>query len=50
LTIRGAAAPTLTLRLLLVGLSVCGMILIPSLLYLFKTFAPGESSERRTLS
>jgi cytochrome d ubiquinol oxidase subunit II len=43
LTIRGAAAPTLTLRLLLVGLSVGGMILIPSLLYLFKTFAPRSS-------
>jgi len=46
LTIRGSSAPTLTLRLLLVGLSVGGMILIPSLLYLFKTFAPraGASS------
>lgn len=43
LTIRGASAPTLTLRLLLVGLSVGGMILIPSLLYLFKTFAPRSS-------
>jgi len=43
LTIRGASAPTLTLRLLLVGLSVGGMILIPSLLYLFRTFAPKSS-------
>jgi cytochrome d ubiquinol oxidase subunit II len=43
LTIRAAAAPTLTLRLLLVGLWVGGMILIPSLLYLFKTFAPKSS-------
>ena len=38
LTIRGAGAPTLTLRLLLVGLTVGGMNLIPSLLYLFNTF------------
>jgi cytochrome d ubiquinol oxidase subunit II len=43
LTIRGAAAPMLTLRLLLVGLSIGGMILIPSLLYLFRTFAPKSS-------
>jgi len=43
LTIRGASAPTLTLRLLLVGLSVGGMILIPSLLYLFRTFARKSS-------
>jgi cytochrome d ubiquinol oxidase subunit II len=41
ITIRGAAAPLLTLRLLLVGLTVGGMILIPSLLYLFKTFGGG---------
>jgi len=41
LTIRGTAAPMLTLRLLLVGLCVGGMILIPSLLYLFKTFGGG---------
>jgi cytochrome d ubiquinol oxidase subunit II len=38
LTIRGTAAPMLTLQLLLVGLAIGGMILIPSLLYLFKTF------------
>jgi cytochrome bd ubiquinol oxidase subunit II len=44
-TIRGSAAPMLTLRLLLVGLSVGGMILIPSLLYLFKTFGETPVNE-----
>lgn len=39
LTIAEAAAPPITLRLLLVGLAAGGAILIPSLRYLFKTFA-----------
>jgi cytochrome bd ubiquinol oxidase subunit II len=39
LTIRAAAAPTITLELLLGGLAVGALVLIPSLRYLFKTFA-----------
>jgi len=38
LTIREAAAPTLTLELLLVGLVAGALVLIPSLRFLFKTF------------
>lgn len=37
--IRTAAAPTVTLTLLLVGLAVGAAILLPSLFYLFRTFA-----------
>jgi cytochrome bd ubiquinol oxidase subunit II len=44
LTIRGAAAPRLTLELLLTGLAVGALVLIPSLRYLFKTFASSSSS------
>ncbi|MDB4877826.1 MAG: Cytochrome ubiquinol oxidase subunit [Gemmatimonadetes bacterium] len=40
LTIRQAAAPPVTLELLLIGLAAGAAILIPSLRYLFKTFAP----------
>jgi cytochrome bd ubiquinol oxidase subunit II len=39
LTIRAAAAPAITLKLLLGGLAVGALVLIPSLRYLFKTFA-----------
>ena len=45
LTIRQAAAPAITLRLLLIGLAVGGLILIPSLRYLFRMFA-GRAGER----
>jgi cytochrome d ubiquinol oxidase subunit II len=38
LTIRDAAAPSVTLELLLVGLVVGALVLIPSLRFLFKTF------------
>jgi cytochrome bd ubiquinol oxidase subunit II len=44
LTISDAAAPRVTLRLLLIGLGVGAAILIPSLRYLFKTFA-GKAAE-----
>jgi cytochrome bd ubiquinol oxidase subunit II len=44
LAIADAAAPSITLRLLLIGLGVGGAILIPSLRYLFKTFA-GRAAE-----
>jgi cytochrome d ubiquinol oxidase subunit II len=44
LTIRAAAAPSITLRLLLIGLAIGFAILIPSLRYLFKTFA-GRAAE-----
>ena len=37
-TIRAAAAPAITLRLLLIGLAGGAVILIPSLRYLFRTF------------
>jgi cytochrome d ubiquinol oxidase subunit II len=39
LTIRQAAAPAITLRLLLIGLGAGALILIPSLRFLFHTFA-----------
>jgi cytochrome bd ubiquinol oxidase subunit II len=39
LTIRGAAAPRVTLNLLAIGLAAGALVLIPSLRYLFKTFA-----------
>ena len=38
LSIRDGAAPRVTLELLLLGLSVGAVVLIPSLLYLFRTF------------
>lgn len=44
LTIRQSAAPPITLRLLLIGLAGGGLILIPSLRYLFRTFA-GRAGE-----
>jgi cytochrome d ubiquinol oxidase subunit II len=43
-TIRQAAAPTVTLELLAVGLAAGAAILIPSLRYLFRTFAGHASS------
>jgi cytochrome d ubiquinol oxidase subunit II len=46
LTIRDAAAPPITLKLLLIGLAIGFAILIPSLRYLFKTFA-GRAAELR---
>jgi cytochrome d ubiquinol oxidase subunit II len=39
LTIRQAAAPAVTLKLLLVGLAIGSAVLIPSLVYLLRTFA-----------
>ena len=39
LTIRDAAAPTVTLKLLLIGLAAGAVILLPSLRYLLKVFA-----------
>jgi cytochrome d ubiquinol oxidase subunit II len=39
LTVSHAAAPAITLRLLLIGLTVGALVLIPSLRYLFRTFA-----------
>ncbi len=44
LTIREAAAPRITLELMLVGMVIGSAVLIPSLRYLFKTFA-GRASE-----
>jgi len=43
ITIRGAASPPQTLNLLLVGLCVGFLILIPSLRYLYRTFARAGS-------
>jgi len=42
LTLRDAAAPSVTLRLLLYGLVGGGVILLPALAYLFRTFAATE--------
>jgi cytochrome d ubiquinol oxidase subunit II len=39
LTIRDAAAPAVTLKLLLIGLALGGVILLPSLRYMLKLFA-----------
>jgi cytochrome d ubiquinol oxidase subunit II len=44
LTIDAAAAPSITLELLLIGLAGGALILIPSLRYLFKTFAGKAAS------
>lgn len=46
LTIRDGAAPAITLRLLLIGLAIGALVLIPSLRYLFRTFA-GKAEEMR---
>jgi len=43
MTIRDAAAPRITLELLLLALSVGAVVLVPSLLYLFRTFSRGRS-------
>jgi len=43
LTIRDAAAPRATLDLLLIGLIVGSILLIPSLAYLYRTFANRSS-------
>jgi cytochrome d ubiquinol oxidase subunit II len=43
LTIRAAAAPSTTLTLLLIGLGGGAIVLIPSLRYLFRTFANQRS-------
>lgn len=48
MTIRQTSAPAVTLELLVVGLAVGASVLIPSLLYLFKTFAE-SASERASL-
>ncbi len=42
-TIAGLAAPEVTLRLLLVALACGSVILIPSLVYLFRTFSRGKA-------
>lgn len=44
LSIREAAAPTITLTLLLIGLAVGAGILIPSLRYLFRTFGARDQA------
>jgi cytochrome bd ubiquinol oxidase subunit II len=49
LTIRDAAAPPVTLKLLLIGLAGGAMILVPSLRYLFRMFA-GRAAERASAS
>jgi cytochrome d ubiquinol oxidase subunit II len=48
LTIAGAAAPPVTLRLVLVVLGLGALVLVPSLLYLFRVFkaAPAHSVRR----
>jgi cytochrome d ubiquinol oxidase subunit II len=47
LTIEDAAAPRITLELLLGGLIAGALILIPSLRYLLRTFAPRRETSRR---
>jgi cytochrome d ubiquinol oxidase subunit II len=49
LTIRGAAAPDVTLELVLGALGLGGLVLLPSLRYLFRVFkAEPSDSVRRT--
>ena len=47
-TIRGTAAPATTLRLTLIALLIGGVILLPSLWYLFQIFksVPADPAER----
>jgi cytochrome bd ubiquinol oxidase subunit II len=49
LTIRGAAAPQATLRLILVALGLGAVVLLPSLVYLFRVFKAGPSRSVRRL-
>jgi cytochrome bd-type quinol oxidase subunit 2 len=44
LTIRNAAAPAVTLRLLAVGLAAGPAILLPALRYMLRTFKSGNAS------
>jgi cytochrome d ubiquinol oxidase subunit II len=44
-TITGAAAPVATLRLLALALGVGGLVLLPSLYYLFRVFKGGSSTD-----
>jgi cytochrome d ubiquinol oxidase subunit II len=48
LSIRDAAAPRVTLTLLLIGLGAGALILIPSLRYLFRTFAGHAGEDLRS--
>jgi cytochrome d ubiquinol oxidase subunit II len=43
-TLRDAAAPSVTLRLLLLGVAGGGVILLPSLVYLFRTFSASKDT------
>jgi cytochrome d ubiquinol oxidase subunit II len=45
-TLRDAAAPRVTLELLLTALALGALLLIPSLVYLFRTFAAARGDER----
>jgi cytochrome d ubiquinol oxidase subunit II len=47
LTIRAAAAPRATLDLLLIGLVVGSIVLIPSLVYLYRTFSRSSLTNQR---
>lgn len=49
LTIRGAAAPEPTLRVILVALGLGAAVLLPSLVYLFRVFKAGPSHSVRRL-
>jgi len=45
-TLRDAAAPDITLELLLTALAIGGVVLIPSLVYLFRTFSAARHQPR----
>ena len=49
LTVPGAAAPAVTLRLVLVVLALGVVVLLPSLVYLFRVFKAGPSHSARRL-
>ena len=49
LTIQGAAAPRATLRLILIALGLGAVVLLPSLVYLFRVFKAGPSHSVRRL-
>ena len=49
LTVAGAAAPVVTLRLVLIVLALGAVVLLPSLVYLFRVFKAGPSHSARRL-
>jgi cytochrome d ubiquinol oxidase subunit II len=49
LTVAGASAPAVTLRLVLITLGLGALVLVPSLIYLFRVFKAGPAHSARRL-